>query len=95
MLLTFNMTIEDSYLEFMLVSDTWGCKHHKALASDGQYLYLHSSRGLFKLGSGYAGTIRAHVYLHKPDFYPDKRGWLGYAQVINVCCLDIVYMCKI
>ena len=68
-------------LDFIIVSDTWVYKHHKALASDGQYLYLHSSRGLFKLGSGYAGTIRAHIYLHKPDFYPDKRGWLGYAQV--------------
>ncbi|XP_046683725.1 E3 ubiquitin-protein ligase MYCBP2 isoform X4 [Homalodisca vitripennis] len=53
---------------------------NKAMASDGQYLYVHSSRGLFKFGSGYSGTIRGHVYQYKSDFYNDKRGWLGFAQ---------------
>jgi hypothetical protein len=53
----------------------------KSLASDGQFLYLYTSKGLFKIGSGYGGTIKGHVYLHKTDFHADDRGWLGYANV--------------
>lgn len=55
----------------------------KSLASDGQFLYLYTSRGLLKIGSGYGGTIKGHVYLHKADFHFDDRGWLGYANVSN------------
>ncbi|PNF26995.1 hypothetical protein B7P43_G12699 [Cryptotermes secundus] len=55
----------------------------KSLASDGQFLYLYTSRGLFKIGSGYGGTIKGHVYLHKTDFHVDDKGWLGYANVSN------------
>ncbi|XP_054276655.1 E3 ubiquitin-protein ligase MYCBP2-like [Macrosteles quadrilineatus] len=63
-----------------LPGDGGGVSAGRALASDGHYLYLHCPRGLFKIGSGYSGTIRGHVYLYKPDFYCDKRGWLGFAQ---------------
>ncbi|GLH12984.1 Probable E3 ubiquitin-protein ligase HERC2 [Gryllus bimaculatus] len=52
----------------------------RSIASDGQYLYLYTSRGLYKVGSGYGSTIKGHVYLHKPDLYADERGWLGYAH---------------
>ncbi|XP_063236464.1 E3 ubiquitin-protein ligase MYCBP2 isoform X2 [Bacillus rossius redtenbacheri] len=52
----------------------------RSLASDGQYVYLFVSRGLYKIGSGYGGTIKGHVYLHKPDFYIDDKGWLGFAN---------------
>lgn len=55
----------------------------KSLASDGQFLYLYTSKGLFKIGSGYGGTIKGHVYLHKADFHVDDKGWLGYANVSN------------
>lgn len=57
----------------------------KSLASDGQFLYLYTSKGLLKIGSGYGGTIKGHVYLHKADFHVDDRGWLGYANVRNSC----------
>ncbi|KAF4527994.1 hypothetical protein B566_EDAN012401, partial [Ephemera danica] len=50
-----------------------------ALASDGQYLYLFDNGALYKLGSGYGGTIKGHLYSQKPDFSPHSRGWLGYA----------------
>lgn len=53
----------------------------KSLASDGQYLYLYTSRGLFKIGSGYGGTIMGNIYLHKHDFLVDDKGWLGFAHV--------------
>ncbi|KAB0796834.1 hypothetical protein PPYR_10895 [Photinus pyralis] len=52
----------------------------KSLATDGQYLYLFSSRGLFKIGSGYGGTLKGHVYIWKPDFYPNDKGSLVYCD---------------
>lgn len=53
----------------------------RSFVSDGKYLYLHTSKGLLKIGSGHGGTIWGHVYVHKADFYPTETGWLGYAKV--------------
>lgn len=52
----------------------------KSLASDGQFLYLFTNRGLFKIGSGYGGTLKGHVYIWKPEFYPNDRGWIGFCN---------------
>ncbi|CAK9797457.1 E3 ubiquitin-protein ligase MYCBP2 [Anthophora quadrimaculata] len=52
----------------------------RSFVSDGKYLYLHTSRGLLKIGSGHGGTIWGHMYIHKADFYPTETGWLGYAN---------------
>ncbi|XP_060534839.1 E3 ubiquitin-protein ligase MYCBP2 isoform X2 [Cylas formicarius] len=57
----------------------------KALAFDSQYLYLFSSRGLLKIGSGYGSTIKGHVSFWKPDFYPNDNGSLVY-------CLGNLYL---
>nr|CAD7579158.1 unnamed protein product [Timema californicum] len=62
-------------------TDTHSLSSSRSLASDGQYIYLYSSRGLYKVGSGYGGTIKGHIYLHRADFYIDDRGWLGFANV--------------
>ena len=53
-----------------------------SMASDGHYLYLHTSLGLYKLGSGFSGTMKGHVYRHQPMFYNDQPGWLGIANNI-------------
>lgn len=53
----------------------------KSLASDGQYLFLFTTKGLFKIGSGYGGTLKGHVYIWKPDFYPNDKGTLLYCDV--------------
>lgn len=53
----------------------------RSFVSDGKYLYLHTNRGLLKIGSGYGGTIGGQLYAHKADFYPNETGWLGYANV--------------
>lgn len=53
----------------------------KSLTCDGQYLYLFTSKGLFKIGSGYGGTLKGHVYIWKPDFYPNDKGFLLYSSV--------------
>ena len=50
-----------------------------AMASDGTYLYLQTSNGLFKVGSGYNGTIKGHTYLHNSTFVSEP-GWLGHVS---------------
>ncbi|KAF5304147.1 hypothetical protein FQA39_LY01932 [Lamprigera yunnana] len=52
----------------------------KSMTTDGQFLYLFSSRGLFKIGSGYGGTLKGHVYLWKSDFYPNDKGTIVYCD---------------
>ncbi|KAG7189524.1 hypothetical protein KM043_017215 [Ampulex compressa] len=52
----------------------------RSFVSDGKYLYLHTNRGLLKIGSGHGGTIWGHLYIQKADFYPLEKGWLGYAN---------------
>ncbi|KAJ8737325.1 hypothetical protein PYW07_000596 [Mythimna separata] len=53
----------------------------RSLVSDGCFLYVFTSKGLLKIGSGYGSSIRQHVYLHKPDFFAsDRHGWLGYCK---------------
>ncbi|CAH0716565.1 unnamed protein product, partial [Brenthis ino] len=53
----------------------------RSLVSDGCYLYVFTSKGLLKIGSGYGSSIRQHVYLHKNDFFAsDRHGWLGYCR---------------
>ncbi len=48
-----------------------------SLTSDGSFLYMQSSEGLFKVGSGYGGTIKGQVYACNPEFY-SKPGWTGF-----------------
>ncbi|CAG9818957.1 unnamed protein product [Phaedon cochleariae] len=52
----------------------------KSLACDGQFLYLFTSNGLFKIGSGYGGTIKGHLVMWKPDFYPSDDGSLVFCD---------------
>ena len=40
-----------------------------SVASDGFFLYLLTKGGLAKVGSGYRGTIRGHVYARNSDFF--------------------------
>eukprot|EP00095_Tigriopus_kingsejongensis_P005847 maker-scaffold697_size109876-snap-gene-0.24 protein:Tk05847 transcript:maker-scaffold697_size109876-snap-gene-0.24-mRNA-1 annotation:"e3 ubiquitin-protein ligase mycbp2 isoform x1" len=50
-----------------------------SIASDGSFHYLHTSQGLYRVGSGYGGTVKGRVYLHQPDFEA-RPGWLLLAQ---------------
>ncbi|KAL1517024.1 hypothetical protein ABEB36_000844 [Hypothenemus hampei] len=52
----------------------------KSLAFDGQYLYLFTTKGLFKIGSGYGGTVKGLIALWKPDFYPNDHGSLVFCS---------------
>lgn len=53
----------------------------RSMCSDGQFIYLLTTRGLFKVGSGYGGTVKGHIYMHRTDFYPNEKGWLGFCNV--------------
>ncbi|XP_058885299.1 E3 ubiquitin-protein ligase MYCBP2 isoform X2 [Acipenser ruthenus] len=52
------------------------------LQSDGSFLYLLCKDGLYKVGSGYSGTVRGHVYnsTSRIQNRKEKKSWLGYAQ---------------
>ncbi|XP_028848287.1 E3 ubiquitin-protein ligase MYCBP2 isoform X13 [Denticeps clupeoides] len=52
------------------------------LQTDGAFLYLLCKDGLYKVGSGYSGTVRGHVYNSTSRIRnrKEKRSWLGYAQ---------------
>ncbi|XP_071483934.1 E3 ubiquitin-protein ligase MYCBP2-like [Diadema antillarum] len=51
-----------------------------AIASDGRYLYIHGDKGLMKIGSGYSGTIKGHIYASNPTVYSGEKGWLGFSR---------------
>ncbi|KAM8976196.1 E3 ubiquitin-protein ligase MYCBP2 isoform 2-T2 [Pelodytes ibericus] len=52
------------------------------LQSDGFFLYLLCKDGLYKVGSGYSGTVRGHIYnsTSRIKIRREKKSWLGYAQ---------------
>ncbi|KPP60387.1 hypothetical protein Z043_121621, partial [Scleropages formosus] len=52
------------------------------IQTDGSFLYLLCKDGLYKVGSGYSGTVQGHVYnatsrIRNRD---GKTSWLGFAQ---------------
>ncbi|KAL2081752.1 hypothetical protein ACEWY4_023605 [Coilia grayii] len=61
------------------------------LQTDGSFLYLLCKDGLFKLGSGYSGTVRGHVYNSTSRIrnWKDKKSWLGFAQDCLLYCCDM------
>jgi len=53
-----------------------------ALTTDGQFIYLVNREGLLKIGSGFGGTIRGHVYKFRDQFSFSGKCWI--ACVANV-----------
>lgn len=51
-----------------------------ALASDGTYLYLLLGGALLKIGTGYNGSYKGHIYMQNDEFTKEKTGWLGYSN---------------
>lgn len=49
--------------------------------SDGKYIYILVSKALLKIGSGYNGTLKGHLYASNYEFGKDKNGWIGYCNV--------------
>ncbi|XP_023291814.2 E3 ubiquitin-protein ligase highwire [Lucilia cuprina] len=51
-----------------------------ALASDGTYLYLLLGGALLKIGTGYNGSFKGHIYMQNDEFTKEKTGWLGFSN---------------
>ncbi|XP_011290756.1 E3 ubiquitin-protein ligase highwire [Musca domestica] len=51
-----------------------------SLASDGTYLYLLLGGALLKIGTGYNGSYKGHIYMQNDEFTKEKTGWLGYSN---------------
>lgn len=49
-----------------------------AMASDGTYIYLLVGSALLKIGTGFGGSYKGHIYATNSDFSKEKSGWLGY-----------------
>jgi hypothetical protein len=47
------------------------------VATDGSFLYVHSTAGLAKLGTGYNGTIQGHLYACKPRYRVLEKPWMA------------------
>jgi hypothetical protein len=47
------------------------------VATDGRFLYVHSTAGLVKLGTGYHGTIQGHLYACKPRYRVLEKPWVA------------------
>lgn len=70
------------FASFVVLPDVLGgALLPRSMASDGEFLYLYTSKGLLKIGSGYRNTMKGLIYQHAIDFFPDDKGWLGYANV--------------
>lgn len=49
------------------------------MASDGTYLYLLLGTCLYKIGTGYNGSYRGHIYSQNEEFTKEKHNWLGFS----------------
>ncbi|EGG14125.1 putative ubiquitin-protein ligase [Cavenderia fasciculata] len=47
------------------------------IASDGEYIYIHDTCGLAKIGTGYNGTHQGRVYARDPNWFPKEKGWMA------------------
>lgn len=51
------------------------------IACDGYFLYMYTTSGLYKIGTGYNGTIPRHIYAYNSAFFGQESGWIGYMKV--------------
>nr|AOV18880.1 myc binding protein 2 [Lymnaea stagnalis] len=61
---------------------------NSAIASDGRYLYILNKYGLYKVGSGYGGTIKGKLESQKRDFPVHKNTFLAFAAGKLLCKWD-------
>lgn len=51
------------------------------IASNGKHLYILCGKSLFKIGTGFNGTLKGYVYGMNPEFCKEKNGWIGFCGV--------------
>lgn len=62
-----------------------------SIAVNGKYIYVLTAKSLLKIGSGFNGTLRGHIYGHNNDFGKEKNGWIGFCgvRIINYVLMDL------
>lgn len=52
-----------------------------SIASNGRYLYILFGKCLFKMGTGFNGTLKGYIYGVNTEFGKEKNGWIGFCGV--------------
>lgn len=52
-----------------------------SIASNGKYLFVLFGKSLYKIGTGFNGTLKGYVYGVNTDFSKEKSGWIGFCGV--------------
>lgn len=50
-----------------------------AMACDGVFVYLLYGGTLLKIGTGFGGSYKGHIYAQNEDFSHERSAWLGYS----------------
>ncbi|XP_068159965.1 LOW QUALITY PROTEIN: E3 ubiquitin-protein ligase highwire [Drosophila tropicalis] len=50
-----------------------------AMACDGVFIYLLHGGVLLKIGTGFGGSYKGHIYAQNEDFSRERNPWLGYS----------------
>ncbi|XP_052283534.1 E3 ubiquitin-protein ligase MYCBP2-like isoform X2 [Dreissena polymorpha] len=65
-----------------------GSQGISAVTSDGRFLYIHCRQGMFRIGSGYGGTLKGHIYGFREMLPAKSTVWLGFAAGMLLCRID-------
>lgn len=63
------------------------------IASDGKFLYILAGKVLLKIGTGFNGTTKGHVYFLNREFSKDKCGWIGFCNVSSCTSYTNRFLC--
>lgn len=69
-----------------------------SIASNGKYMYILMGRSLFKIGTGFNGTLKGYVYAVNQEFCKEKNGWIGFCGVCSFlfhCIFEFVALNQI
>ncbi|XP_030378381.1 E3 ubiquitin-protein ligase highwire [Scaptodrosophila lebanonensis] len=65
--------------EFPLQLGTVAPLMQPAMACDGVFVYLLHGGALLKIGTGFGGSYKGHIYAQNDDFTKERSAWLGYS----------------
>lgn len=47
-------------------------------------MFILLGKSLFKIGTGFNGTLKGYVYAVNPEFCKEKNGWIGFCGVSHL-----------
>lgn len=69
-----------------------------SIASNGKHLYILCGKCLYKIGTGFNGTLKGYVYNVNAEFCKEKSGWIGFCgnsllyKKISKRCSDTLFV---